>query len=598
MTKNERIIFGSIVAENFLSIGPEAQTLDYTTGINIVKGKNHDEAVSNGAGKSVVVVDTLLWCLFGKTLRKIPNSGVINDQVKKGCSVTVRFRVGKDKYSVTRTIPTSLVLQKNGRKTDLSVEQTQKEINRVLRANYDLYRNLVAFNINKTEPFAATGADKKRKMWEYVLNIILYRAMSDAVKKGKSQADIDLRVDTEKFEGAKATLEAIKYSLPDLEHQISEYEKSQKKKLDEYRTRIKETAEKVKGYKDLKKEYQKAVEIEKQVKDTLDLIRNKMTSAMEEHSKVNSVYEVHQKAYRKMERCQTGVKCPTCGQDVTEEHIRSCLAELKNEIEKAYQPVKEKYAVYEQIREKNNKLAELFDKVTEKRSELHRKLSEIDSIRKNLEVFETEILAIKNDKSLERMKKSLSESREKSGKQEKVIEGIRKNLEKLKVYSDDYEICKTILSDSGIKEYVIGIILPFVNQKLDEYMSRMNTTYTVKFDDKLNETFTKVSGAGKERKYENFSEGEKKRIDQAMLLTFIDLAQMFGTISSNLLIFDELLDSSADSSGLSSFMEILYEKSHAENWSVWIISHREQITDIPVDREITVERRNDITTIL
>ena len=594
---NESVKFYAIHIENFLSVGSEYVQLNYTTGINVLRGINYDEAKSNGAGKSAILVDALLWCLFGKTLRKLPNANVINDGVKKGCKVAVLFTKGGVKHQITRQIPTKLELKINGEIPDdaPAIDRIQSDINRILCGNYDVFKSIITFHINKTKAFSSSGAEDKRKTWEYILNIIIYRQMGKIINDMKRETDKDLLVNTEKLKACEEALELMKKQKAELETQLANFESKKKSNIAGWKEKIEEEKVLIVVDPTLEEKLKRAKDAENQATAMLDGVTPKLDKAKKLDYKVYGKLENLKGSKIDIQKVGMESKCPTCEQPITKKHIQQCIKVLDKEIANMEEGYTVTQSSVDKLKKQESKVKEMIRKAQDKYKE-YKSVKDTNEIHKNnIKTWEYMVKECEDDSNLKKLEESLTKGKKSLTEKGKELKLLIDHVKDLKVSTDDFDLCKTLLSDTGIKEYVISIILPFVNKKLEEYMLRMNTSYTVKFGSDLSETFTKVTGNSKDRKYENFSEGEKKRIDLAMLLTFIDLAQLCGTINSNLLIFDELLDSSADGDGLESFMDILHEKAHNEKLSVWIISHREELENIPIDREVIVARKDDVS---
>ena len=567
------IVFEKIRWKNFLSTGNVFSEIDLETArTNLIVG-------SNGAGKSTIL-DALTFSLFARPFRKISKSMLVNSINEKDCVAEIEFRIGKIQYKVIRGMkPSKFEIYCNGQAWNQDSSQLEQQKNfeaNVLKMNYKSFTQIVVLGSSTFVPFMKLPGGQRREIIEDILDIQVFSTMNVLLKdkmRGNNEElrDIDYQLDL-----LKDRIELQKQHMFSLEKKTQEEIDRKKEKINEYKNTELQGAEEVTIL------TEQICKLNKEMQD--------YSKSSEKLSKLNT-YLI--KLTHKMNTCKKENKffesnyvCPTCTQELSEEFRNEKLEEGKTK-------VNEMNIGFEDLQKAIGDEQKRFDKFTELSTEVNNINTTISqtnfqllTIRKQIESIQDEIKELEGstpDKKAEYDKLQLLVSNKKE---------YSKQHADLKKDRDVLTTAGQLLKDNGIKTRIIKTYLPTMNKLINDFLQRMefyvNFTLDENFDEIIKSRYRDVFS------YDSFSEGEKARIDIALLLTWRSIAKLKNSVDTNLLILDEIFDGSLDQSGTSDLGWIL--RNFDENTKVFVISHKQGLDD-KFDRTITVNKDKNYSTI-
>lgn len=569
------IIFEKIRYKNFLSTG------NAFTEIELNKTKNTCMIGVNGAGKSTIL-DALTFVLFGKSYRKINKPQLINSINTSNCVVEIEFTIGKKKYKIIRGLKPSIFeiyCDGNLINQDASSKDYQEVLEKgILKLNYKSFTQIVILGSSSFVPFMQLSAADRRSIIEELLDIQIFSSMNVLVKQKLSsfkEATTKLKYEME------LTAEKIKLQKQNIDdhkkHNDDEIEKKQsdiveaQKEIDRLTNDI-----------DLIQKHMAVLQTKITAKDS---IKTKTTKLVQIEAKLESS---NKKLKKDIEFFQNHDNCPTCRQTIDEAFKETQITQKKeklNEIQTANQKLTEEI---ESLNNKMEKIAEISKHIVNHNSEVVSHLSVIKSTNDYISKVQKEISALMTKKDgLEADNGKLNELKAQLTDQIKEQE----RLSKEKHY---YDYAATLLKDTGIKTKIVKQYLPIMNKLINKYLSAMD--FFVNFN--INENFEETikSRHRDDFSYDSFSEGEKQKIDIALLLTWRQIAKIKNSTNTNLLIMDEIFDASLDSKSVDLLMSLL--KQLPENTNVFVISHKGDALFDKFESIIKFQKKNNFSEVI
>ena len=550
------IEFKKIRWKNFLSTG------NYFTEISLNKDNTNLILGTNGAGKSTML-DALTFGLFNKPFRKINKPQLANTVNEKDCLVEIEFNVNGKEYLVRRGIkPNIFDIEVNGnllhKEADDRANQRILEEN-VLKLNYKSFTQIVILGSSTFVPFMQLTTANRREVIEDLLDIRIFSAMSNLLKENmKEKKDQIKSLETKKL-NLKEKIEMQQQFIEELEQRGNSniLEKNNKidkcqREIDIYITDNELNQKEMDLYVKEQEQYAGA----KNTVVKLNNLKGKLSQ------KVSTITKEH-KFFTE------NTVCPTCTQDIEEEF-------RLNRIEDAHQKARELKKGYEELeqtikfeQERERQFTNLSREITKLTHDVSQNNTRISFKQKQIRELEQEIQTItSNLQNRNTENEKLEEFRENL---QKVFENLSSKREELVHYDFAY----SLLKDDGVKTKIIKKYLPFINQQINRYLQMMDFYINFKLDEEFNETVE--SPIHEKFSYASFSEGEKMRIDLALLFTWREVARVKNSVNTNLLIMDEVFDSSLDGFGTDEFLKII--RYVIKNANVFVISHKTGLED-------------------
>jgi DNA repair exonuclease SbcCD ATPase subunit len=545
------IIFQKVRWKNFLSTG------NAFTEINFQKSPNTLIIGHNGAGKSTIL-DALCFGLFGKPFRKINKPQLINSINLQAAVVEIEFAIGKKQYKVIRGIkPNTFEIYCN----DVLVNQDAKAVDYqehlekfILKLNYKSFTQVVILGSASFVPFMQLSPADRRAIIEDLLDIQIFSSMNGVVK--------------EKMSIIKDISSKNKYEM-DL---TSEKINFQKQSIEEHKSRSDE--EITKKRKEIADSVDQIFTLERDIdliQKHINVLQSKIADQMSVQKKSSKLLQLESKLESRIKKIDKEVSfyeehsdCPTCKQGIEKEFRTeqvSTLTNTKSEVTTALSDINTQIAT---TSKRIEQIQSGLKHITEHNNEVVKHNSTISAINKFVTKLQREVEELTSHKdSLEDENAKLKELREELGV-------LIKKQEELSTEKQYYEFAGALLKDTGIKTKIIRQYLPIMNKLINKYLSAMD--FFVNFN--INENFEETikSRHRDEFGYANFSEGEKMRIDLALLFTWRQIAKLKNSTNTNLLILDEVFDSSLDTVGTEEFLKLIHEMGTDTN--VFVISHK------------------------
>jgi len=585
--------FKKLSIKNFLSVGSEPVVVEFSKGLHIITGINKDkEDRRNGVGKSTVA-DAIHFAVFGDTLRELKKEFIINNKVRKGCEVILELEVknktSTDKVKITRKLgPTKCFLMINGEdKTRDSIPNTTKVIHDMLSCTSDIFQNCVIMTVNNTIPFMAKKKVEKRKFIEGIFNLQVFGEMLLGVRA-------DLNQEKQQHQLTRSRYEEVESTIKTLTDQKDEIEDQREKRELKLRARKKNNTKEVKNI-DLQINELKEVDIDDIDNQIINHEANivKCEASLDTFNKEVATREANiQHCHAEHKKIGTDADiCPTCLKSVTHDDrdkistrkstIDSEIKDFKNDIK----DLNTRISTYVKLKTK------LKDTINQQRDTIlkSKDINAHKTRKQQLETWNEEIdqdLKVGKTNAAGTIVKAIKDTEDKIADIKSEISRISKKIEML-------ETIKFIVSEEGVKSYIVKKILNLFNSKLAYYLKRMDANCQCTFNEYFEEEI--ISEKGKHCSYFNFSGAERKNIDLACLFAFMDIRRMQGDVAYNISVYDELFDSSLDEKGVELVLEILKERVEKHNECIMVISHRKESIKAATGDIIFLEKENGIT---
>ena len=560
------ILFKKVRWKNFLSTGNVFSEVD------LMRSRTNLIVGTNGAGKSTIL-DALTFSLFGRPFRKISKSMLVNSINEKDTVVEIEFSIGKNEYKIHRAIkPNKFEIYCNGEQWDedsKAVDQQKNLEQNVLKMNYKSFTQIVVLGSSTFVPFMKLSIPQRREIIEDILDIQVFSIMNQRLK--------------DKVRENNEEIKDLDYQVHLLEEKID----LQKKYMFDMEKRNKEEVDKKNEKKGclMEDETMNTIEIEGLTKE-VEEISSKMEDYSKSSIKLKKLNTILIKLNTKLKKCKKEHQffednhvCPTCTQDLSDEFRHDMIENGKSKLEEMHGGYEELTTAIEAEEKRSEKFLDLSQQVNERNTLITNVNYQLMTIRNNINEIDNEIKELEGstpDKKAEFVK----------------LEGLivdkketKKNCISSKKDRDVLQVATTLLKDSGIKTRIIKTYLPTMNKLINQFLQSMdfyvNFTLDENFDETIKSRYRDVFT------YESFSEGEKARIDIALLLTWRSVAKLKNSVDTNLLILDEIFDGSLDQSGTSDLGWIL--RNFDDNTNVFVISHK-SVLDDKFDRTITVTK--------
>ena len=550
------IKFKKIKWKNFLSTG------DHWTEIDFLEKNTNLIIGHNGSGKSTLL-DALTFVLFNKPFRKINKLQLLNTVNERECLVELEFDVNAREYVVRRGIkPNIFDIEVNGeplhRQADDRSNQKILEDN-ILKVNYRSFTQIVILGSSTFVPFMQLSSSVRREVIEDLLDIRIFSCMNNLLKD-------KLRIQKEQVRSLSLKKENLDDKIKMQDKFIKELENQGKTTIQSHKKKIDGLISESDGYvstnqnieskvTDLTKTQEKFVGADKKLSKLNNFkgqISNKVSTITKEHKffKENTV-------------------CPTCTQDIEEDFRLNRIEYAQSEAKKLKKGFEDLEKTIEEEKEKERQFVKLSKEITKLNNGISKNNTHISINQKQVRELESEIQTI-----TEQFKNRNTEHE----KLEEFKESLKTTEEKLWERNQDivhHDFAYSLLKDDGVKTKIIRKYLPLINQQVNRYLQMMDFYINFKLDEEFNETVE--SPIHEDFSYASFSEGEKMRIDLALLFTWREVARVKNSVNTNLLIMDEVFDSSLDGFGVDEFMKII--RYIIKDANIFVISHKSDLHD-------------------
>ena len=552
---------------NFLSTGNQFLEVNLDKEpMTLIVGKN-------GAGKSTLI-DAITFSLFGKPFKKINKGQLMNTVNEKDLVTEIEFSIGKTEWKVRRGIkPALFEIYNNGNIINQDAKSTdyQKYLeDKILKLNFKSFTQIVVLGSASFVPFMQLSANDRRVIIEDILDIGIFSVMKNLLKDRSAMLREELSETEYEIKLLQEKIKLHEKHIEELKSKSDTKRKSDIDKIEETQKEITKLNEEIDEHQDLVVSLMKSIADEPKTykKNTeLDKYKSQINKNLKKLNKDKKFFEEKE-------------NCPTCEQDIDETFKKNKLNDVSDDIEE---------------------MNEGLDKIEKEIENVCNRLGEISECNKDIQKEENEIRT-KNGyiKSHNSFIKHLNE--ELNNKVEDIDAGkitilnneLNDSKETRAQYAEQkryYDILGTILNDKGIKTRIIRKYLPVINNHVNMYLKDMDFFVNFQLDENFQETIK--SRHRDDFSYYSFSEGEKKRIDIALLLTWRYIAAMRNSVNVNLLILDEVFDASLDQAGVDDLMKLFHL---LDKTNLFIISHKLDVLDDKFPAKITVEKLKNFST--
>ena len=550
------ILFKTIRWKNFLSTGnqfTEVSLLQNTT--NLIIG-------SNGAGKSTIL-DALTFSLFGKAFRKINKPQLPNSVNEKDCVVEVEFEISSVNWKIIRGLkPAIFEIWRDGNKLDQSaaaLDQQKWLEQNVLKMNYKSFTQIVILGSSTFVPFMQLSASNRRDVIEDLLDIRIFSSMNNLIKEKIRQIKDDIKV-----------LELKKESLSDKvkmqKNFIEELEERGKQNIEEKETKIGQLLVEENNHMGANEELERDLQQLNQDLEKHSGATEKLRKLGQLKGKISNKVSTITKEHKFFTE---NTVCPTCTQPIEETFRINKIDDAQNkakELQSGFKELEEAIKEEEERERQFNSLAKEISKLT---NDISKNNTRISGCQRQIRDLESEV-------------QNLTDQLANRNTEHEKLETFNQNLittndfllekkDNLNYYNFSY----SLLKDGGVKSKIIKKYLPLINQQVNRYLQMMDFFINFTLDEEFSETVQ--SPIHEDFSYASFSEGEKMRIDLALLFTWREVARMKNSVNTNLLIMDEVFDSSLDGFGTQEFIKII--RYVIQDANVFVISHKTGLED-------------------
>ena len=547
------ITFKKIRWKNFLSTGNQ------WTEVLLDEHRNTMIIGTNGAGKSTIL-DALTFSLFNKPFRKINKPQLVNSVNEKDCQVEVEFDIKNKEYKIVRGLkPAKFEIWIDGELQDQdasAVDQQKKLEQNILKLNFKSFTQIVILGSSTFVPFMQLPTAHRREVIEDLLDIKIFSSMNVLIKD-------KIRSIREETRTLELKRDSLKDKLKMQKEFIEQIEQSSKNDIKEKKEQIKNIAEEANKYiitnTRLVEEIDDLERVNIWTPDTLKKLTSLRTKIRTKRETVNEetvFFNEHS-------------VCPTCTQSIEEEFRLNRIGTLNASIEKLNEGLTDLDSKIEEEEKRESQYNELSKEVTSLNNEVSQNTVRVSGLQRQCRNLESEIQRITDQLA------NRNSEHEKLNDFNETLQGVYEDLATKTESIQNHDFAYSLLKDGGVKTKIIKQYLPLINKQVNRYLQLMDFFINFQLDEEFNESVQ--SPIHDNFSYASFSEGEKMRIDLALLFTWREVAAFKNSVSTNLLIMDEVFDSSLDGLGTEEFLKII--RYVISNANVFIISHKESLFD-------------------
>lgn len=567
------IIFKTIKFKNFLSTG------NIFSEIGLDEHQTTLIVGDNGAGKSTLL-DALSFSLFGKPFRKIKKPQLINSITRKNLMVEVDFSINKVDYKIIRGIkPHVFEVYKNGEIINQSaaVKDYQTILERqILKVDHKTFCQVVVLGSATFQPFMQLSTQNRREIIEDLLDLQVFTTMNGLLKN-------KILVNSESLRKSEADMKQLNDKITLMRSHMIEMQSNNETLISEKKEMIEDSRVKIEvnlaKYKELE---EKNCIFKSDISD-----ENKIKDKMGQLSLLKVKIETKLRGVRKdLDFYMENDNCPVCHQDIHEDFREETIKEKKSQKEEIDVGIDKLVEQYNKMDSRIKEIMVVNDKINDNNLEIHTVKNNINSTMEYVAILEKEINGL-NKKIVENNDHSTMTELETH------LQRIEKEHYNIDEERNILSMCTSMLKDGGIKSKIIKQYVPVINKLINKYLSSMEFMCQFELDEQFNETIK--SRHRDVFSYTSFSEGEKMRINLAILFTWRAVAKMRNSINTNILIMDEVFDSSLDANGTDEFMKVIRELTMDTN--TIIISHKSDQLSDKFERVLKLEKNRNFSTI-
>jgi DNA repair exonuclease SbcCD ATPase subunit len=558
------ITFEKIRWKNFLSTGNQFIEINFQTDGESRFAKNSTTLVvgTNGAGKSTIL-DALTFSLFNKPFRKISKGQLVNTVNEKDCRVEVEFSIGPTQWKVARSIkPNIFEIWRDGNLLDqsASANDQQKWLEQnVLKMNYKSFTQIVILGSSAFVPFMQLTASNRREVIEDLLDIKIFSSMNNLIKD-------KIRLIREEIKTFELKKESLNDKVGMQENFIDELEQQGKGRIEDNKVKITTLLDESNNYvlvnnelenevSDLTNQQEVLTGATKKLRE-LGNLKGKISNKVSNITKEHKFFTEH-------------TVCPTCRQDIQEDFRINKITDAQTKAKELQSGYKELEQAIKEEEEREHQFTTISKEVTSLTHGISKNNTRISGCQRQIRDLESEI---------QKLTEQLADRNTEHEKLTNFKDKLKTTYEELSTRKDTisyHDFAYSLLRDGGVKTKIIKKYLPLINQQVNRYLQKMDFYINFTLDEEFNETVQ--SPIHEDFSYASFSEGEKMRIDLALLFTWREVARMKNSVNTNLLIMDEVFDSSLDGMGTDEFLKII--RYVIKDTNIFVISHKPDMHD-------------------
>jgi DNA repair exonuclease SbcCD ATPase subunit len=592
----KQVIFKKLTIRNFLSIGDEPVSIDFGPGLHVITGSNIDKPERKNAVGKTTILNGFYWSIFGNTIDGLKKDLIINNVVGGTAECKLTFDVitstSNNSYEIIRRLnPSNLTFTCNGvDKTRDSIANTNDYICEVLSASPQLFQNCVVMTINNTIPFMAKSKTDKRKFIEDIFSLEIFSQMVQTVRGQYNEI-------TKKHEIERSKYTELCLSLNNLNEQKQSLIEQKKQKVELYKKRQKDNEAQLKLYnKEINSIEVVEISVLEEKKAALEAGEKNLESQISDMTSKITASKLS-RAHEQTVLQNIGTDkdlCPTCLKPITSDdidHIKEEKVKISKKIDDITNALEKLEIKKKHLTDKKSKIQAALQQVNKKITQNFVNSMKIQNLTEKIEQIKEWQKTLVDD-----IAECISDSTEFDSaladveSRIKVIEGacveLKKEISKL-------DVAKFILSDEGVKSYIVKILLDQLNSRLLYYLNKLDSNCICYFDEFFEEEI--LNERKRACSYFNFSGAEKKSIDIACMFAFSDIKRMQGGVKYNVTFYDELFDTSFDEKGIELVVGVLKERVEKYNEGCYIISHQKGSVKNVTGQVIYLEKMNDIT---